>query len=145
MHAVLCVIILSFCFRWIYEFEGQLRQINFVLRWCKLLRNCYKFIPYNFFLSKKINLYFTIIICDMPMWHYCISNIIPHNIFNTFCTGSNTNNSTMEKVFDQFANTANEGAAATLSKKKVKRALKVIFNDIRKIKKLKYNRCSSKC
>ncbi len=39
----------------------------------------------------------------------------------------------MEKVFDQFANTANEGAAAVLSKKKVKRALKVIFRGIRKI------------
>ena len=39
----------------------------------------------------------------------------------------------LSKVFDQFANTANEGEAAVLSKKKVKRALKVMFPDIRKI------------
>ena len=39
----------------------------------------------------------------------------------------------LSKVFDQFANTANEGEAAVLSKKKVKRALKVMIPDISKI------------
>jgi hypothetical protein len=39
----------------------------------------------------------------------------------------------LSKVFDQFANTANEGEAAVLSKKKVKRALKVMFHNICKI------------
>jgi Ca2+-binding EF-hand superfamily protein len=35
----------------------------------------------------------------------------------------------LSKVFDQFANTANEGEAAVLSKKKVKRALKALGVD----------------
>ena len=33
----------------------------------------------------------------------------------------------LTKVFQQFANTASEGEAAVLDKKKIKRALKVVF------------------